>query len=62
LRFVAVAHEITYGKHAQVDLSEAKAREALASAASGASRLSTASASGSCARRQARSSWSPSAP
>jgi nucleotide-binding universal stress UspA family protein len=29
LRFVAVAHEITYGKHAQVDLSEAKAREAL---------------------------------
>ena len=29
LRFVAVAHEVTYGGHAQVDLSEAKAREAL---------------------------------
>jgi nucleotide-binding universal stress UspA family protein len=33
LSFVAIAHELTYGKHAQVDLSEAKAREALDEAA-----------------------------
>jgi nucleotide-binding universal stress UspA family protein len=33
LRFVAIAHELTFGRHAQVDLSETKAREALDEAA-----------------------------